>query len=81
MRIRLTETGKRRTFGQRLLSITLWWGIPMLAVELIGVPKEYWLWVVILSLPATALGVLVYAALESGFIMLVRSRERRVPHP
>jgi hypothetical protein len=36
----------------------------MVAVELIGVPAGYWVWIVILALPVTALGVLVFTLLE-----------------
>ena len=70
-------TGKRRTFRQRLLSNALWWGLPMLAVELIGVPVRYWVWVVILAMPATALGVFVYSLLEQGFITMLRNRNHQ----
>lgn len=77
MSVHLAATGKRRTFGQRLKSAALWWGVPMLALELIGVPIKYWLWVVVFALPATALGVFVYAALESGSSFFVRNRNRQ----
>ena len=75
--VHLALTGKRRTFRQRLLSNALLWGIPMVAVELIGVPVRYWVWVVILVLPATALGVLVWTLLEHGSITTLRNRKRQ----
>ncbi len=75
--VHLVLTGKRRTFRQRLLSNALWWGIPMVAAELIGVPVRYWVWVVILALPVTALGVLVYTLLEHGFITTLRNRNHK----
>ena len=77
MTLGLAATGKRRTFGQRLKSAALWWGIPMLALELIGVPIKYWLWVLIFTLPSIALGVFVVGVLESGLIALVRNRNRQ----
>lgn len=62
--VHLALTGKNRTFGQRLFSNALLWGIPMLAAELIGVLKNLWVWVVILVAPATAVGVLVWILME-----------------
>ena len=46
----------------------------MVAAELIGVPVRYWVWVVILALPVTALGVLVFTLLEHGLITTLRNR-------
>jgi hypothetical protein len=54
----------RKTFGQRLRSTALWWGLPMLCAELIGVPRSLWGYVVVFALPATMAGVFGWAALE-----------------
>jgi hypothetical protein len=53
-----------KTFGQRLRSTALWWGLPMLCAELIGVPRSLWGYVVVFALPATMAGVFGWAALE-----------------
>jgi hypothetical protein len=75
--VHLALTGKRLTFRQRLISNALWWGIPMVAAELIGVPIRYWVWVVVFALPVTALGVLVSTALEHGFFTTLRNRKHQ----
>jgi hypothetical protein len=49
----------------------------MVAAELIGVPVRYWVGVVILALPATALGVLVFTLLEHGLITTLRNRNHQ----
>ena len=56
------------TFTQRLVRTSIIWGIPMACLELIGIPFHYWAGVLIFVLPATALGVVVYALLEHGWI-------------
>lgn len=52
------------TFSQRLLRISLWWGVPMVIVELIGVPRRDWAGVLVIIVPATVLGVIAYTLLE-----------------
>jgi hypothetical protein len=46
----------------------VWWGIPMMGLEVIGIPKNYWLPVLFLALPATMLGVFVEALVEHGIV-------------
>lgn len=75
--VHLALTGKHLTFGQRLLSNTLVWGVPMATAELIGVPIKYWLWVVILALPFTTLGVVVWTLMEHGFFSALRNHKHR----
>jgi hypothetical protein len=57
-----------KTFPQRLASAMVWWGIPMMCLELIGIPKRYWVPVLILVLPATILGVFIEALIEHGIV-------------
>ncbi|HEX3435916.1 MAG TPA: hypothetical protein VHT24_04040, partial [Pseudacidobacterium sp.] len=54
----------KKTFAQRLGSTTLWWGIPAVCVELFGIPRTLWPYVLIYVLPATAVGVITGAAIE-----------------
>lgn len=49
---------------QRLGSTALWYGIPAVCVELFGIPRNLWPYVLIYVLPATAVGVVTGAALE-----------------
>lgn len=53
-----------RTFGQRLRSTALWWGVPMLILELVGIPWRMWIYILLLAFPATAIAVVAGAALE-----------------
>lgn len=55
------------TFAQRLRNIAIWWGIPMLLLELVGIPWRLWVFVLLIAFPTTALGVLCAAALEHLF--------------
>jgi hypothetical protein len=66
-----------KTFPQRLASAMVWWGIPMMGVELIGIPKRYWVPVLFLALPATILGVLIEALIEHGIVKHLD--QKRVP--
>ena len=54
---------RKRTFLQRLRSMALWFGIPAVCVELIGVPKNLWLYGLIFLIPAAAVGVLTGAVI------------------
>lgn len=53
----------QRSFLHRLLSMALWWGIPAVCVELFWVPRDLWLYALILIVPATAVGVVTGAAI------------------
>jgi hypothetical protein len=43
--------------------MALWWGIPAVCVELFWVPRDLWLYALILIVPATAVGVVTGAAM------------------
>jgi anaerobic C4-dicarboxylate transporter len=55
------------SFSQRFANIAILWGIPMVCLEFVGVPRAHWSTILIVTLPATLLGVLVYTALEHVF--------------
>ena len=62
--IKLTRSGREKTFPQRLLSTALWWGLPMVGVELIGIPMRMWGYILIFVIPATMAGVFCGALIE-----------------
>jgi len=66
----------KKTFAQRLLGIALWWGIPMVCLELIGLPLRGWSYALIIVVPATLLGVVVYALLEHGIVRLFKEAQK-----
>jgi hypothetical protein len=64
------------TFTERLVRVSLFWGIPMASLELIGIPYRDWAALLIFVLPATAAGVIVYALLEHGLASLRKADNR-----
>jgi hypothetical protein len=65
---------KDRTFLQRFNENALWWGIPMVGLELISVPLWGWLTVLVIAIPATLAGILVETGIE---YLLIRTLARR----
>jgi hypothetical protein len=63
----ISRTGKTMTFAQRLRNVAIWWGIPMLLLELVGIPWRLWIFILLIAFPATAIGVLCAATLEHIF--------------
>jgi hypothetical protein len=61
------------TFSERFVHVAVLWGIPMVALELIGISWKSWGIILILAVPATLVGVLVFTAIEHWFY----SPERR----
>jgi anaerobic C4-dicarboxylate transporter len=62
------------TFAQRLGRISLFWGVPMVCLELIGIPRHSWATVLILVIPATFVGVFAGAILEHWFVAWLAKR-------
>jgi hypothetical protein len=46
----------------------VWWGIPLMALELIGIARRYWVPVLFLALPATMVAVFVEALIEHALV-------------
>jgi hypothetical protein len=57
-------TKPKRTFLQRLGYTALWYGIPAVCLELFGIPRNLWPYLLIYVLPATVVGVIIGAAIE-----------------
>jgi hypothetical protein len=73
--MKLTRTSKpMKTFPQRLASAMVWWGIPIMCLELIGIARRYWVPVLFLALPATVVGVFVEALVEHGVVKYLEER-------
>jgi hypothetical protein len=58
----------KRTFSQRLVRVAVFLGIPMVCLELIGIPRHDWGAVLVFALPGTLVGVVVTALLEHWFV-------------
>jgi hypothetical protein len=63
-----------RTFLRRFNENALWWGIPMVGLDLFCVPLWGWLTVLVIAIPATLAGVLAKTGIEH---LLVRTLARR----
>ena len=70
---------QNRTFLQRFNENALWWGIPMVCLELIGVPLWGWLIVLVIAVPATLAGVLAGTAIEHFLISALARRNDLKP--
>jgi len=65
-----------RTFWQRLRSMALWWGLPAVCAELFGAPRDLWPYVLILVIPATAVGVVTGAVILHAAAARGRQHDR-----
>jgi len=55
---------QKQGFRQRLTREAIFWGIPMVCLEFIGIPIFGWGIVLLIAVPATLVGVLVGAVIE-----------------
>jgi len=55
------------TFSERLVHVAVFWGVPLVFLELIGIPLASWTLVSMFTIPCTLLGVFVYTAIEHWF--------------
>jgi hypothetical protein len=62
----------QKTFMQRLRSTALFWGVPLLCLELIGIPRQGQGSVLLIEIPATMVGVLVFALIEQGVVRYIQ---------
>ncbi len=65
---------QNQTFLQRFKREAIWWGIPMVCLELIGVPVFGWLLVLVIAVPATLVGVFVMAVIEHLLVSAIAKR-------
>jgi hypothetical protein len=56
------------TFSHRFIRTALYWGVPMVCLEFVGVPRHAWGTVLVIVVPATFVGVLASSALEHWFV-------------
>jgi len=73
MKFKLSVRQNRR-FLQRFNENAVWWGIPMVCVELIGVPLWGWVTGLVIVVPATIAAVLATTAIEHFLISALAKR-------
>jgi hypothetical protein len=62
----------KKTFMQRLSSVALFWGLPSLCLELIGIPRQGLGTILLIVIPVTILGVFVFALIELGVVRYIQ---------
>jgi hypothetical protein len=77
----ISRTVKDMTFAQRLLHNAIWWGIPLLLLELWGIPWGSWIFILLIGLLPTALGVLCTAALQHIYFSQKKSSQSSTDNP
>jgi len=65
---------RKYTFSQRFAREAIWWGIPMVCLELISVPIFGWVTVLVLAVPGTLVGVLAGTVIEHFIISALAKR-------
>jgi hypothetical protein len=70
------QPDKRKTFSQRFVRATIFWGIPMVCLEFIGMPRSSWGVVLVLALPATLVGVLAGTMIEHSLVLRIEKKTR-----
>jgi hypothetical protein len=66
------QKSSKKTFPQRLGSVALFWGLPALCLELIGIPRQGLGSVLLIAVPVTVLGVFVFALIELGVVRYIQ---------
>lgn len=62
----------KRTFLQRLGSNAIFWGLPAMLLELIGIPRQGLGTVLLIMVPITILGVFVFTLIELGVVRYIQ---------
>ncbi len=65
---------KKWTFSQRYMREAVFFGIPMVCLELIGIPRAAWGRVLILALPATFVALLFTTIIEHLLVSAISKR-------
>jgi len=73
---------QNRTFLQRFNENALWWGFPMVCVELFGVPLWGWHTGLVIAVPATLAAVLAKTTIEHFLVSaLARKNDLKADNP
>lgn len=66
------QKSSKKTFVQRVGNVALFWGLPAMCLELIGIPRQGLGSALLIEIPATILGVLVFALIELGVVRYIQ---------
>jgi hypothetical protein len=62
------QRSSKKTFMQRLRATAIYWGLPVMCLELIGIPRQAWGLILLIELPATVVGVFIFTLIEYGIV-------------
>jgi len=62
----------KKTFMQRLGATALFWGLPAMCLELIGIPRQAWSSILLIEVPATIVGVFTFALIEHSIVRYIQ---------
>jgi type IV secretory pathway VirB3-like protein len=65
---------KEQTLFQRFTRAAIFWGIPMVCLEFIGIPRSSWGTVLVLVVPATLVGVLAGVIIEHSLVSRIKKK-------
>ena len=57
---------------QRVRTIAIFWGLPFMCLELVGIPRKGWGLILLIEVPATIIGVFIFALIELGIVRCVQ---------
>ncbi len=77
----VARTIRKMTFAQRLVHNAIWWGIPLLLLELWGIPGESWIFILLIGLLPATLGVLCITTLQHIYFSQKKSSESSTDNP
>jgi hypothetical protein len=72
---------KKQTFSERFTRAMIFWGIPMVCLEFIGIPRSAWGSVLVMVVPATLVGVLAGAIIEHFLVSHIEKKNELVGGP
>jgi hypothetical protein len=70
------QPSKKQTFSQRFVRATIFWGVPMVCLEFIGIPRSAWGTVLVMVVPATLVAVLAGAIIEHSLVLRIEKKTR-----
>jgi hypothetical protein len=74
--MRYFQKSSKKTFLQRLRDTALFWGLPSMCLELVGIPRQGLGSVLLIEVPATILGVFAFTLIELGVVRYIQRINR-----
>jgi hypothetical protein len=62
----------KKTFMQRLGATAIFFGLPAMCLELVGIPRQAWSLILLIEVPATIAGVFIFTLIEYGVVRYIQ---------